>query len=126
MRFRRIVQLTLDDGGTGSCAREGGLPLETSPAGAPAAARSAARSFVDVAEQVGLDFRQGAFRFGVSNDTTAMMGGGLCWLDYDSDGWLDLFVVNSYAQARHRARGRRRAGCRGARSTATSTAGSRT
>ena len=27
-----------------------------------------------------------------------MMGGGLCWLDYDSDGWLDLFVVNSYSQ----------------------------
>ncbi len=26
-----------------------------------------------------------------------MMGGGLCWLDYDGDGWLDLFVVNSYA-----------------------------
>ena len=26
-----------------------------------------------------------------------MMGGGLCWLDFDEDGWLDLFVVNSYA-----------------------------
>jgi hypothetical protein len=26
------------------------------------------------------------------------MGGGLCWLDYDGDGWLDLFVVNSYAE----------------------------
>ena len=25
-----------------------------------------------------------------------MMGGGLCWLDYDNDGWMDLFVVNSY------------------------------
>jgi len=51
----------------------------------------------DVASQVGLDFRQGAFRFGVSDDVTAMMGGGVCWLDYDNDGWLDLFVVNSFA-----------------------------
>ena len=26
-----------------------------------------------------------------------MMGGGVCWLDYNGDGWEDLFVVNSYA-----------------------------
>jgi hypothetical protein len=55
--------------------------------------------FVDVAPEVGLDFRQGAFRWGVTPDPGAMMGGGLCWLDYDEDGWLDLFAVNSYALA---------------------------
>jgi len=51
----------------------------------------------DVARDVGLDFRHGAFRWGVSRDPAAMMGAGLCWLDYDADGWLDLFAVNSYS-----------------------------
>ena len=40
---------------------------------------------MDVAHRVGLDFRQGVFRFGMSTDTTAMMGGGLCWLDAESN-----------------------------------------
>src|SRR6476469_7015736 len=53
----------------------------------------------DVAPGVGLDFRQGAFRYGISNDYAAMMGGGLCWLDYNGDGWQDLFAGNSYASA---------------------------
>ena len=26
-----------------------------------------------------------------------MMGGGVCWIDIDNDGWLDLFAVNSFA-----------------------------
>ena len=53
----------------------------------------------NVASLVGLDFRQGSFRFGMSNDYQAMMGGGVCWLDYNNDGWVDLFAVNSYSDA---------------------------
>ena len=53
----------------------------------------------NVAPQVGLHFRQGAFRFGMSADAPAMMGGGVCWLDYNNDGWMDLYAVNSYADA---------------------------
>ena len=68
----------------------------------PRVQRAAAAAFgsvrlTDVAQGVGLDFRHGAFRFGMDDDTPAMMGGGLCWLDVENDGWLDLFVVNSYA-----------------------------
>jgi Na+-translocating ferredoxin:NAD+ oxidoreductase RnfD subunit len=53
----------------------------------------------DVAGASGLNFRQGSFRFGVSTEPQAMMGGGVCWLDYNGDGWMDLFAVNSYAGA---------------------------
>ncbi len=52
---------------------------------------------VNVAPQLGLDFRQGAFRYSWSYDQQAMMGGGVCWIDDNNDGWLDLFAVNSYA-----------------------------
>jgi hypothetical protein len=54
---------------------------------------------VDVASAVGLDMRHGAFRWGLSGDPVAMMGGGLCWIDVDRDGWLDLFVTNTWAEA---------------------------
>jgi len=96
VRFRRTVELVLDGARYRIVRSEGGFGLGTGAA--PASGTLGAATFVDVAREVGLDFRQGAFRFGVTNDTTAMMGGGLCWLDYDRDGLLDLFVVNSYAQ----------------------------
>lgn len=54
-------------------------------------------SFVDVADEVGLDFQHGAFRFDMAADPAAMMGGGLCWLDHDNNGWFDLFVVNTWS-----------------------------
>src|SRR5947208_7517634 len=87
-----------------------GLPglAVTAPSGWPSAAKVATHAsgsgfegirLKNVAGRVGLDFRQGAFRFGVSPDPAAMTGGGLCALDYNNDGWVDLFVVNSYSQA---------------------------
>lgn len=54
--------------------------------------------FTNVAQEVGLNFRNGAFRWGMSADPAAMMGGGLCWLDYNNDGWLDMFAVNTFAE----------------------------
>ena len=57
-----------------------------------------AMTLVDVAEEQGVDFTHGAFRWEVSGDRAAMMGGGVCWLDADGDGRLDLYAVNSYAE----------------------------
>ena len=106
--FRRTVELVLERGRYRIASSQGGSPA--APTSAPATNGSSdvlgGVVLEDVAAQVGLDFRHAAFRFGVSNDETAMMGGGLCWLDYDDDGWLDLFVVNSYAPSRHRPVGR--------------------
>src|SRR6266516_6478843 len=87
-----------------------GLPAlaVTAPSGWPSSANVARHAsgsgfegirLQNVASRVGLDFRQGAFRFGVTPDPAAMTGGGVCALDYNNDGWVDLFVVNSYSQA---------------------------
>lgn len=54
--------------------------------------------FRNVANEVGIDFEHGAFKTDIFDDPIAMMGGGLCWIDYNSDGWLDLYLVNSYAE----------------------------
>jgi len=103
--FKRSLEVALQQGhyvivGAGGA---GGPATSASTAEAAAVVRAkgalAGVRLQDVAAQVGLDFRQGAFRFGVSNDPAAMMGGGVCWLDYDNDGWLDLFAVNSFSDS---------------------------
>ncbi len=102
LRFERTFELSLQDGGF-TVLRERDAPTRPpSPAGEPPA-RLDPTGFVapqlhDVADEVGLRFRHEAFRFSAGSDPPAMMGGGLCWLDYDADGWLDLFAVNSYAE----------------------------
>ncbi len=53
----------------------------------------------NVAPAAGLSFHHSSFQFKVTpSDPEAMMGGGVCWLDYDDDGWMDLFAVNSYSE----------------------------
>jgi hypothetical protein len=103
LRFERTFELSLQNGVFTVQGERDAATGRPSPATEPPAplnpAGFVAPQLRDVADQVGLRFRHGGFRFSAgSTDPPAMMGGGLCWLDYDADGWLDLFVVNSYAE----------------------------
>lgn len=54
--------------------------------------------FVDGTDEAGLQFKNEVFVTATFDDPAAMMGGGVCWIDYDNDGWLDLYLLNSYAE----------------------------
>ena len=104
--FQQTLELQLDQGRWLVAHVRGAppSPLPPAPKPSPALLRATAKAFAgtrltDVAGRVGLDFRQDDFRFGTGYDVHSMMGGGVCWLDYNNDGWLDLFVVNSYSDA---------------------------
>jgi hypothetical protein len=75
----------------------GGTSTVEEASGAPRTGAPAALALRDAAAAKGLRFTHGAFRYEASADPAAMTGGGLCWLDYDGDGRLDVFAVNGYA-----------------------------
>jgi len=84
-------------GAVASCGADAPRVAEGADLERPSAPSMALVRFEDVAADVGLDFRHGAFRWGPNGDPAAMMGGGVCWVDYDRDGWLDLFAVNTWS-----------------------------
>jgi Na+-translocating ferredoxin:NAD+ oxidoreductase RnfD subunit len=97
--FTRTLELQLDRGRYVIVGMRGGTP-EASASGASTQLASSGLGGIqleDVAARVGIDFQQNGFRTPRTTDTTAMMGGGVCWVDIDNDGWLDLFAVNSYS-----------------------------
>jgi hypothetical protein len=70
----------------------------TSPMNAaqPAAAPrpSGPIAFTDVTEQAGIRFKHNSGAFGAKY-LPETMGSGVCIIDYDNDGWPDIFFVNS-------------------------------
>ena len=95
--FAQTLELELQDGRYLIVGSRGGGDLIATGSPVRAGLGLGGVRLVDVARHVGLDFRHGAFRFKTSPDPVAMMGGGVCWLDFDGDGWLDLYAVNSHS-----------------------------
>ena len=50
--------------------------------------------FVDVTAQSGISFKHNSGAFG-KKYLPETMGSGACFIDYDNDGWQDIFLVNS-------------------------------
>jgi hypothetical protein len=56
--------------------------------------RCGAFDFADVTQEVGVEFMHESGAAG-DKHLVETMGGGLAWLDYDHDGWMDLYLVQS-------------------------------
>ena len=57
--------------------------------------------FVDVTAQAGIHFKHNSGAFG-KKYLPETMGSGVCFIDYDNDGWQDIFLVNSMDWPEHK------------------------
>ncbi len=100
-----VAAVPILDGGTPVV---GGRAARSRPSGAPSPAAAGARAdararyglkLVDVTAESGIDFVHSAPRLDPKLDhimpQIASMGAGVSAVDFDRDGWLDLYVVNS-------------------------------
>src|SRR6202022_3000895 len=82
---------------TPSSAREAQLPPKSRSPVRP----SGPIQFTDVTEQAGIHFKHNSGAFGKKYLPEAM-GSGVCFLDYDNDGWQDILFVNSMDWPEHK------------------------
>jgi hypothetical protein len=74
--------------------------VPTTPVSTPQAAREVPRrpsgpiEFTDITAQAGIHFKHNSGAFG-KKYLPETMGSGVCFLDYDNDGWQDILFVNS-------------------------------
>ncbi len=61
---------------------------------APASRPSGPIEFTDITAKAGIHFKHNSGAFG-KKYLPETMGSGVCFLDYDSDGWQDILLVNS-------------------------------
>jgi hypothetical protein len=87
------------------------------PASAPSSASNSATApsqqdvrpsgpiqFTDVTAQAGIHFKHNSGAFG-KKYLPETMGSGVCFIDYDNDGWQDIFLVNSMDWPGHKTGG---------------------
>jgi enediyne biosynthesis protein E4 len=61
--------------------------------------------FTDVTTQAGIHFKHNSGAFG-KKYLPETMGSGVCFIDYDNDGWQDIFFVNSMDWPGHKSGGK--------------------
>jgi hypothetical protein len=71
----------------------------------PATRPSGPIEFTDVTSQAGIHFKHSTGAFG-KKYLPETMGSGVCFIDYDNDGWQDIFFVNSMDWPGHKSGGK--------------------
>ena len=78
-------------------------PVAETPA--PLVRPSGPIEFTDVTAQAGIHFKHNSGAFG-KKYLPETMGSGVCFIDYDNDGWQDIFFVNSMDWPGHKSGGK--------------------